>query len=114
MGRIPRLFKEGWTRHKENAAKPLMERTGWLSNPRTQPPRLRPLRWLRDIFLVSAATPPWKGGEFVELEKTDKFKLPLPAHRSETRLSNDFGVDDWSVLFDCRLNLVRLSNQDED
>ena len=29
-----------------------------------QPPRLRPLRRLRGIFLVGAATPPSKGGEY--------------------------------------------------
>ena len=29
-----------------------------------QPPRLRPLRRLRGIFLMGAATPPFQGGEY--------------------------------------------------
>ncbi len=34
------LFKEGWTRHQENAAKPpLTERTGWLLTSHSEPAR---------------------------------------------------------------------------
>src|SRR5262249_7172685 len=61
---VPSLVKEGWTRHQKNAAKPpLMERTGWfvqlpIIGGFNEPPRLRPLRRLRAIFLVGASTPP--------------------------------------------------------
>src|SRR5262245_28162806 len=63
-GEVHSLVKEGWTRHQKNAAKPpLMERTGWfvqlpIIGGFNEPPRLRPLRRLRAIFLVGASTPP--------------------------------------------------------
>ena len=61
--KLPSLDKEGWPRHQANGAKPpLMERTGWLVQLPiiggfNEPPRLRPLRRLRDIFLLGASTP---------------------------------------------------------
>src|SRR6058998_3797202 len=61
--RLPSLAKEGWTRHQEISPFLLKARTGWfVQTPKqfllNEPPRLRPLRWLRDIFLIGAATPP--------------------------------------------------------
>src|SRR5689334_15316960 len=56
MRRIPLLFKEGWTRHKENAAKPpWMERTGWLSNLRLNHPVSASQR--NGIFFLTAQPP---------------------------------------------------------
>src|SRR5262245_59991011 len=63
-GKLPSLAKEGWPRRQENAAKPpLKERPGWFVQPPiiggfNVPPRLRPLRKLRDIFFKGASTPP--------------------------------------------------------
>src|SRR6266699_943129 len=61
--RLPSLAKEGWTRHQEISPFLLKARTGWfVQTPKqfllNEPPRLRPLSWLRDIFLIGAATPP--------------------------------------------------------
>src|SRR3989442_5102241 len=55
--------KEGWPRHQVNGPVPLDARPGWfvqlpIIGGLNQPPRLRPLRWLRPIFLKGAATPP--------------------------------------------------------
>ena len=71
--KVPSLAKEGWTRHQENAAKPpLMERTGWfvqrpIIGGFNEPPRLRPIRKLRAIFL--RAQPPLlcQGGDSAAL-----------------------------------------------
>src|SRR5262245_55433195 len=63
-GGLPSLAKEGWPRHQENGSKPpLNERPGWfvqlpIIGGFNEPPRLRSLRKLRDIFLMGAATPP--------------------------------------------------------
>src|SRR6266699_6049400 len=62
--RLPSLAKEGWTRHQEISPFLLKARTGWfVRTPKqfllNEPPRLRPLRWLREIFLMGAATPPF-------------------------------------------------------
>src|SRR5437868_4374327 len=62
--KFPSLAKEGWTRHQENGPLPLKARPGWfvqqpIIGGLNQPPRLRPLRWLRGIFLMGADTPPW-------------------------------------------------------
>ena len=77
-GEVPSLAKEGWTRHQVNGSVPLLARPGMSGanvSPRgrnkeewfvqspiigglNQPPRLRPLRMLRGIFLMGAATPP--------------------------------------------------------
>ena len=61
---IPSLVKEGWPRHQENRPVPLKGADGvvrsssnnnrWLE--RTTPST--PLRWLREIYLLGAATPP--------------------------------------------------------
>src|SRR5262245_52852434 len=72
---IPLLGKEGWTRHQENAAKPpLMERTGWSITSHVA--TIDSGTWLVSdhpvcaaseatrLFLTSAATPPYKGGEY--------------------------------------------------
>src|SRR5438046_10292727 len=71
----PLLFKEGWTRPKENIAKPPQpERTGWLNRRNSTtlkaaryracaPRPSAPFKGTGGIFLVGAATPPWKGGE---------------------------------------------------
>jgi len=58
------LAKEGWTRHQVNGPVPLTGADGVVrSNSKqfllNEPPRLRPLRWLRDILLMGAATPPF-------------------------------------------------------
>src|SRR6266700_1294415 len=60
---VPSLAKEGWPRHQVNGPVPLEARPGWfvplpIIGGLNQPPRLRPLRRLRDIFLMGAATPP--------------------------------------------------------
>ncbi len=62
--KFPSLVKEGGPRHQKNNPVPLKARTGWfvqqpIIGGLNQPPRLRPLRRLRDIFLMGAATPPW-------------------------------------------------------
>ncbi len=62
-GEVPSLAKEGWPRHQVNGPVPLEARTGWfvqlpIIGGLNQPPHLRPLRRLRDIFLMGAATPP--------------------------------------------------------
>src|SRR6059058_3712975 len=61
--KFPYLVKVGWLRHKENGPLPLKARPGWfvqqpIIGGLNQPPRLRPLRRLRDFFLMGAATPP--------------------------------------------------------
>src|SRR5262245_21403101 len=70
-GKLPSLYhsKEGWLRHKSNAAKPpLPAQTGWFSLRVSigKPPRPRGQRTLRDILLI--ARPPllavMQGGEF--------------------------------------------------
>ena len=70
---FPSLEKEGWTRPQENIAKPpCWERTGWfvelpIIGGLNQPPRLRELMWLREIFLI--AQPPLlvQGGELTRI-----------------------------------------------
>jgi len=62
--KFPSLVKEGWPRHKENGPLPLKAWPGWfvqqpIIGGLNQPPRLGPLRRLRGIFLMGAATPPW-------------------------------------------------------
>ena len=62
-GEVPSLAKEGWPRHQVNGPIPLKARPGWfvqlpIIGGLNQPPRLRPLRRLRGIFLMGAATPP--------------------------------------------------------
>ncbi len=62
-GGVPSLAKEGTPRHQVNGPVPLEERPGWfvplpIIGGLNQPPRLRPLRRLRGIFLMGAATPP--------------------------------------------------------
>src|SRR5690242_17998625 len=62
--KLPSLAKEGWTRHQENSPLPLKARPGWfvqqpIIGGLNQPPRLRPLRRLRGILSMGAATPPW-------------------------------------------------------
>src|SRR6266581_7054115 len=57
------LAKEGWPRHQVNGPVPLEARPGWfvplpIIGGLNQPPRLRPLRRLRGIFLMGVATPP--------------------------------------------------------
>src|SRR6266566_1646855 len=66
-GEVPSLAKEGWPRHQVNGPVPLEARTGWfvqlpIIGGLNQPPHLRPLRRLRDIFLMGAATPLSKEG----------------------------------------------------
>ncbi|PYR96091.1 MAG: hypothetical protein DMG12_27125 [Acidobacteria bacterium] len=55
--------KEGWPRHQVNGPIPLKARPGWfvqlpIIGGLNQPPSLRPIRRLRGIFLMGAATPP--------------------------------------------------------
>src|SRR6266581_9213124 len=62
-GEVPSLAKEGWPRHQVNGPVPLEARPGWfvplpIIGGLNQPPHLRPLRRLRAIFLMGAATPP--------------------------------------------------------
>src|SRR5216110_3372569 len=48
--------KEGWPSESQNIAKlPLIARPGWFSDrkPKGKPPRLRLLRWLRNILLTT-------------------------------------------------------------
>src|SRR5207249_9260743 len=61
--------KEGWPSESQNIAKlPLIARPGWFSDrkPKGKPPRLRLLRWLRNILLTTQ--PPllavMQGGEW--------------------------------------------------
>src|SRR5439155_27155554 len=63
-GEVPSLAKEGWPRHQVNGPVPLEARPGWfvplpIIGGLNQPPRLRPRRRLRGIFLMGAATPPF-------------------------------------------------------
>src|SRR5438067_11603477 len=77
-GEVPSLAKEGWPRHQVNGPVPLKARPEWfvqqpIIGGLNQPPRLRPLRRLRGIFLLGAAflyaspcrarasRPPWPG-----------------------------------------------------
>ncbi len=65
-GEVPPLAKEGWPRHQVNGPVPLEAWPGWfvqlpIIGGLNQPPRLRPLRRLRGIFLMGAATPPCPG-----------------------------------------------------
>src|SRR5919204_6874822 len=63
-------FLEGADGHERSECEPDRVKQGrvvgstsdnrWLN----LPPRLRPLRMLRGIFLMGAATPPFQGGEF--------------------------------------------------
>src|SRR5437667_1271840 len=58
-GEVPSLAKEGWPRHQVNGPIPLKARPGWfvqlpIIGGLNQPPRLRPLRRLRGIFLMGA------------------------------------------------------------
>src|SRR6266568_5188970 len=62
-GEVPSLAKEGTPRHQVNGPVPLEARPGWfvqlpIIGGLNQPPRLRPRRRLRGIFLMGAATPP--------------------------------------------------------
>src|SRR5437867_9103194 len=62
-GELPSLAKEGWPRHQVNGPVPLEAPPGWfvplpIIGGLNQPPRLRPLRRLRGIFLMGAAAPP--------------------------------------------------------
>src|SRR5437667_9909209 len=62
-GELPSSAKEGWQRHQVNGPVPLKARPGWfvqlpIIGGLNQPPRLCPLRRLRAIFLMGAATPP--------------------------------------------------------
>src|SRR5439155_17763513 len=62
-GGVPSLAKEGTPRHQVNGPFPLEARPGWfvqlpIIGGLNQPPRLRPLRRLRGIFLMGAAIPP--------------------------------------------------------
>ena len=62
-GEVPSLAKEGTPRHQVNGPVPLEARPGWfvqlpIIGGLNQPPRLCPLRRLRAIFLMGAATPP--------------------------------------------------------
>src|SRR5438552_19119310 len=64
---VPSLAKEGWPCHQVNGPIPLKARPGWfvqlpIIGGLNQPPRLRPLRRLRGIFLMGAATPPCARG----------------------------------------------------
>src|SRR5216117_4170167 len=63
-GEVPSLAKEGWPCHQVNGPVPLEARPGWfvqlpIIGGLNQPPRLRPRRRLRGIFLIGAATPPY-------------------------------------------------------
>src|SRR6266516_7588263 len=63
-GEVPSLAKEGTPRHQVNGPVPLEARPGWfvplpIIGGLNQPPRLRPRRRLRGIFLMGAATPPF-------------------------------------------------------
>src|SRR2546428_9886361 len=63
LNKVPSLAKEGWPRHQVNGPVPLEARPGWfvqlpIIGGLNQPPRLRPRRRLRGIFLMGAATPP--------------------------------------------------------
>ena len=64
-GELPSLDKEGWPRHQEDGPFPLKGADGVVRSAYNligglnQPPRLRPLRRLRVIFLMGAATPPY-------------------------------------------------------
>jgi hypothetical protein len=91
--KLPSLVKEGWTRHQENAAKPpLKERTGWLVQQPiigglNEPPRLRPLMWLRDILLLGAATPPLpRRGVAPEFKRS---QYPVPPTRFPLSVANE-------------------------
>src|SRR5262245_51214965 len=93
---LPSLAKEGWTRHKENVAKPpLKERTGWfvqqpIIGGLNQPPRLRQLRNGAVLFM---AQPPLliQGGEFMRPQKSfvhridNRFALKLSPGMSSSR-----------------------------
>src|SRR6266566_5317352 len=62
-GEVPSLAKEGTPRHQVNGPVPLEAGPGWfvqlpIIGGLNQPPRLRPVRRLRGIFLMGAATPP--------------------------------------------------------
>src|SRR5437879_11358383 len=67
MGRViiaPLLGQGVEDAPSKNGPLPLKARPGWFGQQLiigglNQPPRLRPLRKLRGIFLMGAATPPW-------------------------------------------------------
>ncbi len=55
LQRIPLLSKGGVYATKERTGW-FVQSIQWMLN---QPPRLRPLRWLRILFINAAATPPF-------------------------------------------------------
>src|SRR5689334_2365812 len=86
-GALPSLDKEGWTRPQKNIAKPpCWERTGWfvqlpITGGLNEPPRLRELMWLREIFLI--AQPPLliQGGELASCDRSGLVApLPIQTH----------------------------------
>src|SRR5437867_7200213 len=88
-GEVPSLAKEGTPRHQVNGPVPLEARPGWfvqlpITGGLNQPPRLRPLRRLRGIFLMGAATPPCpRRGLRLSLQLSSM--PPCPAKRCGTR-----------------------------
>ena len=92
-GEVPSLAKEGTPRHQVNGPVPLEARPGWfvqlpIIGGLNQPPRLRPLRRLRGIFLVGAATPPCpRRGLRLSLQLSSM--PPCPAKRCGTWQGSD-------------------------
>src|SRR5207245_2632175 len=97
---LPSLAKEGakrepdrakhqeMLRHQENGPLPLKARPGWfvqqpIIGGLTQPPRLRPLRRLRGILLIGAATPPWprRGVSRAQKSRQKNKKMKILLHK---------------------------------
>src|SRR5437870_6381992 len=84
--KLPSLAKEGWLRHPKNGPLPLKARPGWfIQQPiiggLNQPPRLRPLRRLRGILLMGAATPPLPRGVWLAPKSSEKQKVTILSHK---------------------------------
>jgi hypothetical protein len=63
---VPLLGQEGWTRHKENAAKPPLKGADGVVSPETFLTNDHLVCAVSEggLFLDGAATPPFQGGEY--------------------------------------------------
>src|SRR5438552_2803323 len=110
VNEFPSFPRRGGRDIKNNDAKPpLTERTRWF----TQPPRLRPLRWLRDISFMGAAaemaqpqTEPNPGPTLWIREALAKLQ---PDHREVLMLREyeQLSYDEIAAVLEMPVNTVR-------
>src|SRR5262245_29709050 len=115
---IPLLAKEGWTRHQENVAKPLlMERTGWsiyqnVSECGFASSLTTPSARNKDAsrhFHDRASTPPHEEGNVATLGNTSckGGECSQPNFSSNMHISNRVGTHGSHSLLNCRSPLQR-------